>query len=399
VHQALVTSSDMCQEEAQQRTKTFISLHLRDKTLALTMSSICWLPSYDHSLSPQIIPSTFADPHIVDRAHLAEIQEQLYRYLAVEPQQQTPRELASIYLNLDKWVMSHDIYGFPFLSLHEAELRLTFLMTRMLAYSCCRDNTRRQALLDDARTSCLILLIAYEKHDQGMLNMFRSLRRPFSNATTSPTTVHSTVGAASKSPSAGRLTSLINAFPVMAFFQLTKNIIWSKESELTTKSGGGSSTDFKLLQDVYTCTVEVNSRTPSQNRASQIECIFGKILEMMQLMQHGSLALSPTSDMVSSGSGQVLVPDTNFTTMFGDFPATTALSNTALSNTALSNTDASWDFLTSPYSEPMINLSGQPEYADDNRKKRQRTEDIDFALTADDSFVSLFPTGWNHPIS
>jgi hypothetical protein len=270
----------MCQEEAQQRTKTFISLHLRDKTLALTMSSICWLPSYDHSLSPQIIPSTFADPHIVDRAHLAEIQEQLYRYLAVEPQQQTPRELASIYQNLDKWVTSHDIYGFPFLSLHEAELRLTFLATRMLAYSCSRDDSRRQALLEDARTSCIILLIAYEKHDQGMLSMFKSLR------STSPGKMHNTASAASKSPPAGRLTSLINAFPVMAFFQLTKNIMWSEEPEHTSKSGEVSHTDLKLLQDVYTCTVEVNSRTPSQNRASQIECIFSKVLESDATRKH-----------------------------------------------------------------------------------------------------------------
>jgi hypothetical protein len=382
----------MCQEEAQQRTKTFISLHLRDKTLALTMSSICWLPSYDHSLSPQIIPSTFADPHIVDRAHLAEIQEQLYRYLAVEPQQQTPRELASIYQNLDKWVTSHDIYGFPFLSLHEAELRLTFLATRMLAYSCSRDDSRRQALLEDARTSCIILLIAYEKHDQGMLSMFKSLR------STSPGKMHNTASAASKSPPAGRLTSLINAFPVMAFFQLTKNIMWSEESEHVSKSGEVSHTDLKLLQDVYTCTVEVNSRTPSQNRASQIECIFSKVLELINLMQHGSISMSSTMsstpELVSSGSSQVLVPDTNFTTMFGDYPATTGLSNTALSHT-----DASWDFLTSPYSEPMMNLSGPPDYMDDHRKKRQRTEDMDFSLTPDESFVSMFPTGWSHPIS
>jgi hypothetical protein len=332
----------------------------------------------------------------VDRAHLAEIQEQLYRYLAVEPKQQTTRDMASICQNLDKWTMSHDIYGYPFLSLHEAELRLTFLMTRMLAYSCSYDNGRRQAILDDARASCLILLIAYEKHDQSMLNMFQSLRCQ-SNIAPSKTAIHNTVGAANKSPSVGRLTSLINAFPVMAFFQLTKNILWSADSGSASKLGDGVHLDLKLLQDVYACTVEVNSRTPSQNRASQVECIFGKIVELVQLMQNGSTAMSPTSDLASSTS-QILVPDTTFHTMFDDFPITTGLSNTALSNTALSNTDASWDFLTSPFSDSMLNHAARPDYSDDNRKKRQRTEDMDFTV-ADDSFVSLFPTGWNHPIS
>jgi hypothetical protein len=332
----------------------------------------------------------------VDRAHLAEIQEQLYRYLAVEPQQQTTKEMASIYQNLDKWVMSHDIYGYPFLSLHEAELRLTFLMIRMLAFSCSRDNSRQQAILDDARASCLILLIAYEKHDQSLLNMFQSLRRQF-NTTIKSTTVQKTVGVANKSPSAGRLTSLINAFPVMAFFQLTKNILWSQEPESASKPGDEVHSDLQLLQDVYTCIVEVNSRTPSQNRASQIECIFGKIIELVQLTQNGSSAMSPSSDMASSTS-QVLVPDTDFNTMFGDFPVTTALSKTALSNTALSNTDASWDFLTSPFSDPMMNLAPQLDYTDDNRRKRQRTEDMSFSI-ADESFVPLFPTSWNNPIS
>jgi hypothetical protein len=332
----------------------------------------------------------------VDRAHLAEIQEQLYRYLAVEPQQQTIREITKIYENLDKWVISHDIYGYPFLSVQEAELRLTFLATRMLAFSCSRDNSRQQAIIGDARASCLILLIAYEKHDQSLLNMFQSLRRQ-SNKTSNSTAVHNTVGAANKSPSAGRLTSLINAFPVMAFFQLTKNILRSQEPESASKPGDEMHSDLQLLQDVYTCSVEVNSRTPSQNRASQIECIFEKMIELVQLKQNGSSAMSPRSDMASSTS-QILVPDTDFNTTFGDFPVTTSLSNTALSNTALSNTDASWDFLTSPFSDPMMNLAPQPDYTDDNRKKRQRTDDVDYSI-ADDSFVSIFPTSWNNSIS
>jgi hypothetical protein len=355
------------------------------------MSSICWLPSYDHNLSPEIIPSTFADPHIVDRAHLAEMQEQLYRYLAVEPQQQTAKEIASIYQNLEKWATNLDIYDLPFLSLHEAELRLTFLMTRMLAFSCSRDNSRRQAILDDARASCLILLIAYEKHDQGMLNMFQSLRRPSSNTTpdTDSTAVHVTVGAASKSPSAGRLTSLINAFPVMAFFQLAKNILWSSESGVVANFSEAAQADLKLLQDMHTCMVEVNSRAPSQIRASQIECIFEKILELVQLIQHPALDMSTTADIVASGS-EVLDPDTSFNTMFGDLPITTALSNTALSNTALSNTNASWDFLSSPFPDLMMNLSSQPDCTDDGRKKRRRTEDIDLSIT-DESSLSCFP--------
>lgn len=364
-----------------------MSLHLRDKILSLTSSSICWLPSFDHNLSLQVIPSMFADTRITARVHLAEIQEQLYRYLSVEPRQppqQAASEMASICRNLDSWASSHETYTLPFSSSHEAELQLTYLATRMLAYSRSRGEAHRRAILDDARASCLILLVSYEKHDQSMLNMLQSLRRPLSSSTKRTfITEHQPVGSANSSPSTGSLTSLINAFPVMAFFQLTKHILWSQDSEEPSKTVEGARTDLDLLRDVYSCAVEVNSRTQSQNRASQVERTFGSILELIQLLRYGGPDLSPSYD-VTDPSYQVRTPNTSsIGTGAGDLPVATMLPST----------DMSWDFLTSPFEDTTMSFGSQPEVREE-RRKRPRTSDMDFSIDSD-SLVSFLPTGWD----
>lgn len=389
LHQAPATSVSMSEDESQERYKTFMSLHLRDKALSLTLSSICWLPSSDHGLLFQGTLPTLEDPRITARLHLAEIQEQLYHYLAVEPRQQSNKaasEMAGIYDNLQVWASSHEKYTLPFPSCQDAELQLMFLGTRILAYSRSCEEVHRLAALDDARASCIILASSYKKHDQNMVNAFESLHRLKKAAPVNGVLGidHHLLRPAEPS-SAGRLTSLIDVFPAVAFFQLSNHILWSQDDQGSPGSGAETCTDYELLRDVYNCIAEVNGRTQTQNRASQVERTYGHILELILLMRRGGLHRSPSYDTVGPES-QIQTPTgSSLGSGSGDFSAATTLPHT----------DTSWDFITSPFSfENTMLCSGSQSRDGDKGRKRPRTSEVDFTMDGD-SFISFPLATWN----
>ncbi|RYP10951.1 hypothetical protein DL765_007954 [Monosporascus sp. GIB2] len=389
LHQSLAMSADICEDEALERFKTFMSLHLRDKTLSITSFSICWLPSFDRSLSLQLIPSMFADRHIAGRISLAEIQEQLYRHLSVEtsqPPQQSNNELVSICRKLDIWASNHGLYTTLFSSSHEAELQLRFLATRMLAYSCSRDETHGRTILNDARASCLILLVSYEKHDQDMLSMLQYLRGPSTTTSRAPfCTEQDPLRATNGTANRGRLTSLIDAFPIMAFFQLTKHILWPQSfGNMPSRFGNMSNNDLELLQKVHHCFIEVNSQTQSQNYASQVERTFGHVLEVIKILRHGRV------DQTRRYNPPNPTPPTWTPPSSGRLGSTTGDFSAAIS---LSGIDTPWDLFNIPFTDTMVNMSSDKE-GNGEKRKRPRTSSIDSPIDAE-SQVPCLPGDWS----
>jgi hypothetical protein len=164
--------------------------------------------------------------------------------------------------------------------------------------------------------------------------------------------------------SAGRLISLPDAFPVMAFFLLAQNI-------LSTQDDQKSAQDLELLYDVQSCFAEVSFGMQSSNRASQVEMIFRHVLELIQVIKNPerSLAHSP-------GNGP-------------------PLPQSAYIQTPPNSGDMTWDFLTGPAAdaEPSfrnLEIGGEETAV---RRKRLRTEDFDFALDGGTMDLAL-PTDW-----
>jgi hypothetical protein len=175
----------------------------------------------------------FADPHISSRMHLADIQEQLYRHLSAETLKASPqrsRGIASIISNLDTWAKRHSAYTIPFSSPLEAEFQLTFLATRMLTYSHSCAEAKRKATLDDARASCIILLMVYGKRDRSKVELLESLRPWTADKNNAAPSDENNTRKTGDS-SAGRLISLPDAFPVMAFFLLAQNILSTQDDQ------------------------------------------------------------------------------------------------------------------------------------------------------------------------
>ncbi len=264
---------------------------------------------------------------------------------------------------------------------HESELRLTFLGTRILAYNGSRDKSDQKAIVDDARASCILLLVSYKKYDESMLSRIQSSQR-MSKTTTSRTSVieHNADKSANTSTSIGRLTPLLNAFPIIGFFQLAKHILCSEEPEVLSESDCREHTDLQLLQDVYSCAMEVNSKTQSQSRAQQVERIYSHIIELIWLMGHGD---SQSTCNPNGPKSQLRTPDTSSLRLS---PVDFTVAPT------LHSKDISWDFLTPPFEDAMLGLDGQPEGREDKRK-RPRTLEIDLSVDRG-SLVPLAPTGW-----
>ncbi|KAF3020672.1 hypothetical protein E8E14_013088 [Neopestalotiopsis sp. 37M] len=396
LHQARNTTGDVSQDESIERYKTFVSLHLRDKSQCLSISSICWLPSFDHGSHLETIPFMFADARIAQRVQLADIQEQLYRCISTEPRQQPQRsssDLLSICRELESWSNGQDgqeSSAHPFQSIHEAEYQLTFLATRMLAFSRSPDSVHGQAMLADARASCLILLISCEKHDQGMIRMLQSLGRlariPTQSA--SPPKHKSVDSRNTSSLSTGSFMFMANAFPAISVFQMAKRIFLSQDQNETKSSDAATISDFELLQNVYDCMVRANSQGQCQNRSKQMERTLECLLELIQVKKRGPLSPSPTYD-ITIPSPQVETPHTSAALGFGlgGFPVNAA--------TIPRTTNVPWDFMTSPVSDVMICVGAEAHPEDmEPRKKRPRTSETEFCVDRD---LGLLDGGWGEP--
>ncbi|KFA51947.1 hypothetical protein S40293_07066 [Stachybotrys chartarum IBT 40293] len=375
LHQDLhLPEDEVSPDEVCERFKTFRSLHLRDKTLALSWASISWLPKPDRNQSLRLLSSAVTNPQISERVRLADIQERLYKYLYTETHQNSSRaavELVAIDRDLENWNLEHGKYRLPLTSSHEAELQLTFLATRMLAYMCSDDESHRRIIVHDARASCLILLIAYKKHDDTIVKMLQSLYSP-SITDSGNELIDHTAKATMPSAYMGRLTPLINSFPISAFFQLTKHVMQSQTSADDIDNHEGRYTDLELLRQVHHCMMEANSRTQSQNRASQNERTFALLFDLIDLVKNPEFDdTSPPSDGIpprvsytrptagtNLGSGS---DDGDFLTRF----------------TPLSG-DISWGMLDASYEYQEL---GSGQEMEREKRKRLRTGDRDLINT------------------
>lgn len=360
-------------DEVRERSKTFISLHLRDKTLALSWASISWLPTLDGSQPLHLLTSTVTNPQISARLHLASIQERLYNYLYTETHRtalKAAAELAGIERSLENWKLEHGGNKLPFTSSHDAEAQLTFLATRMLAYMCSDDEAHRRVIVEDARTSCLILLVAYEKHDETMLKMLQSIHSPSSLDGGRISGSELTLTSTSTLPlaSTGRLTPLIDAFPISAFFQLTKHVLWSPNSSEDTVSDERRRSDLDLLRQVHQCIMEVNGRTQSQNRASQNERSFALLLELI------NIAKAPGLENTPPPSDGTPVPITETWPAAGASLGSRSGARDFLAMFTPISGDMSWDMLDA--SCGYQGIGGGQEFEREKRK-RPRTGDMD----------------------
>lgn len=413
LHQTHVVSDGVGPEEAQERFKVFRSLYLRDKSFSISRGSICWLPSFDCSLSSELCQTTFADPNCVTRIQLAKLQEEIYRlFHSSESQRQSSVKhksaLSRIEQSLEHWSNEHDIFGSPSSSARDADLQLEFLAARISAFRGSSEPSHIRRALNDARASCLLLLISCGKHDQSMVDrpeilplsrspsrsLGKTLGRRSSKNKTSKEAPSSTIGKENTSePVSLQFHSLLNTFSVPAFFLLVKNVMWPASPNDESQA----EEDINLLRKACACYKELDTRTLANNHTRKIGRAFERLLEIVNLVknpeqpQASSHETHPSSKMHTPPSMQDFFGESQGFSDFTDLTAPSVYPMPALSwdnfstkNTSTRTTDTAStpDLLTPMETEFFSQHFPQPlqQNPSPGSRKRPRVRESDISM-------------------
>ncbi|KAH8821476.1 hypothetical protein F5884DRAFT_850699 [Xylogone sp. PMI_703] len=277
LHQQCVTMESISPEEEEERIKVFRLLYLKDKSLSLSLGMTSWLPSFDCDMS--CFTNVFLggmDPAL--RIELALLQETIYR-VVYSPEShrlsasQRKISLLGIEKSLNHWL---EVFAESGLSLHSlpVDIQLSFYFTRVIALYTSSDLKHRQQLVRDSRIICQLTVASNssEELDAGHTECSGAngvLKRP-------STIQHKLVSAAMRQQPKFRIRTVMEDFPIPAFFVLLKNIIWPILDD--------SQVDLQLLQSVSRLFEGHDHKTQANNNTRRVSKTFRSLLAITQVL-------------------------------------------------------------------------------------------------------------------
>ena len=313
LHQAPSAPEGLSPEEAQERDKVFTSLNLRDKKYLILRGSICWLPSFDCSLSSEIGESDPGNSRHAARIQLAGLQDESYSLLhSADSSRRSSAKFKSSLLRLEQglgnWANASELFSSPYASSRDVGLQLEFLAVRICVFRKSDEASHTRQALIDSRASCLLVLIACGKHEPLMVEQLddlllsnsptkslgkRNSRRPSRSSEASPT--ESPTGDTSESKPS-RVHSLLDSFSAPAFFLLATNVIWP--SLLYDESKAEE--DLHLLQRISACYKELDAGIQASNYTRKVGRAFEGLLEVAELVKASQHLYAPHVAMQQS---------------------------------------------------------------------------------------------------
>ncbi|PWY79188.1 hypothetical protein BO70DRAFT_429989 [Aspergillus heteromorphus CBS 117.55] len=274
-----------------ERAKVLRALYVRDRMLCLTRGSVSWLPSEDSNITAQLRLTVDHDELYTDRLRLALIQEDVYHLSHGGSARLTVRSapglLQTIEQQLEDYACAFDLLQGQYHDASEyngtrALAAMEFLNTRIIAFQHGREERHARQVRQDARTSCLLLLMAYGDPDPTILNTFNILTRGTAsrNNTQQSTTP----------PGAAPFGTVLDVFPVPAFFVLLQDIILPPSSGINNIA-----TDLDLLRRVSACYTDHASRSRTNNHHQKVAWVFAQLLALLELVPRDGPALPSTS--------------------------------------------------------------------------------------------------------
>ena len=305
LHQTHAASDGVGPEEAQERLKVFRSLYVRDRSASILRGSICWLPSFDCSLSSELDQPAFADSNWAARIQLARLQENIYQvFHSADSHRQSSAKhknaLSRIEQSLERWADAHDIFSSACTGKRDVELQLEFLAARISALrGSCKPSHIRQTL-HDARASCLLLLISCGKYDQSLVEWLDALPLskgpPKSLGKSSSPQSDAREGASDSLPL--RSHNLLDTFSVPAFFLLVKHVIWPGSAIAESQA----QEDINLLQKVCACYKELDASIQANNHIRKVGRAFERLLEVVDVMKNPRQLQTPSDETHQSSN-------------------------------------------------------------------------------------------------
>lgn len=308
LHQARSVPEGSTSEEAQERLKVFTSLYLRDKSYSILRGSICWLPSFDCSLSSELGESGLTDCSFAVRIQLARLQDEGYRLVhSADSSRRSSAKYKSALLRIEQglghWASANELFSSQYEVNRNVDLQLEFLAARICVFRKSPEPNHVQQALSDSRASCLLIAISYGNHEPSMIEQLDEL---LLSKTPSKSLGRRTSGRSSRSGKVSssdparlntiesvpsRPHSLLDSFSVPAFFLLATNVIWPSSAYNESKA----EEDLDLLHRICGCYKEFNARTQANNHTRKVGRAFECVLEVINLIKTPEKLLPPHS--------------------------------------------------------------------------------------------------------
>ncbi|KAL6716879.1 hypothetical protein ACLMJK_004791 [Lecanora helva] len=299
LHQVRSAPEGVTPEEAQERFKVFRSLYLRDKSVSISRGLICWLPSFDCSLSSELGEAGSAESKFAARTELAKLEDESYRlFHSVDAPKKTSARYRSALLRIEQgleyWANANGMFNSPYSSTRDVDLQLEFLAARICVFRKSPELNHVRRALSDARASCLWIIVSYGKHEPSMINQLdeillsksqtKSLGKRTSGRSNKSSRTNSTesVKEARSENGPSRFHSLLDKFSVPGFFLLASNVIKPSSAYDESKTDE----DLDLLQRISICYKEMDARIQANNHTHKVGRAFENLLEVIRLVKN-----------------------------------------------------------------------------------------------------------------
>lgn len=163
LHQVHSVAESVGAEETRERFKVSRSLFLRDKSSSISRGSICWLPSFDCSLSSEFSEVGLARSKSTAWIRLAGLEDDIYRSL--HSQRRTSAQYKGTLLHLEQdlehWTSANEVFDSPYAGSRDVDLQLEFLAACICIQRTIPDPCHVRQALSDSRASRLLVVISF----------------------------------------------------------------------------------------------------------------------------------------------------------------------------------------------------------------------------------------------
>jgi hypothetical protein len=300
LHHVQMSPADTSAEEKLERAKVLRSLYAQDKSLCIISGTVSWLPTHDCKIVSQLRAAVERQALYSHRIRLSIIQDDVYRLTHATSRRKSSSSsnshatVQSIEHQLSEYAIAFGIFDCeaPYPP-RQAMITLEFLATRIIALQNSIKPDYAKQVRQDARASCLLLLLAHGEQDQATIDAF--------NSSTSRAPAASPRNKSISAVETGTVPfgSLFDSFSVPAFFILLKDLLQNTDEKEATQIN----TDLDLLRRVSACYSLRTGRMQSNHR--KVSWIFEQLLILMDVLkkaqQHqtdSALTSIPIAEMV-----------------------------------------------------------------------------------------------------
>ncbi|KAA8650839.1 hypothetical protein EYZ11_003805 [Aspergillus tanneri] len=239
-------------ENSHETTKVLQALYARDRSLCIARGSLCWLPREDFNLTGQMAAMS-RESLYAQQLRLAVIQDEIYRVA------HTSSSMQPVETQLDQYAVESGVLCGPTPTIVCRVVSvLEFLSARILTF--CSQSQSPQAHMD-ARTSCLLLLIAYGDQSREVQDALRAILP--GTETSGP------------EPPCSPFFTPLDTFSLPGLFLLLEDQLVTQDT--TTQS----LSNRDLLGRVSTCYTEQTSRLPPSHHHRRVSSILTQLLHVI----------------------------------------------------------------------------------------------------------------------